>query len=76
MAYTGITTRNGRCAICKTGFPSGTLVYFDATKRQGSHLAHKKCWDDLRESRRAANAPVVKPVKPQILSEEPLDPPF
>lgn len=71
MAYTGITTRAGKCAICKKDFPKGVLVYFDATKRQGSHLAHKQCFDDLRASRDKQPAPGK-----EIQSKELLDPPF
>lgn len=71
MPYTGILTRPATCAICKTDMPKGELVWFDSTKRQGSHLAHKKCWDDLR----AARGPVKSERKPSI-SSEPLDPPF
>jgi hypothetical protein len=75
MAYTGITTRKTTCAICRVEIPTATLVYCDPTKRQGSHIAHVKCWDDLRASR--AGKPQDKPkTKPTVQSHEPLDPPF
>lgn len=73
MPYTGITTRKTRCAICKTAMPTGETVYFDATKSQGSHLAHVKCWDDLRATRGPKPKPKTRPVR---VSDEPLDPPF
>ena len=75
MAYTGVLTRTGRCAICKTDMPIGETVYHDPTKRQGSHLAHVKCWDDLLATRKAQG--ITKPRgKTEKLSSEPLDPPF
>lgn len=76
MAYTGITTRKTTCAICRVEIPTATEVYFDATKRQGSHIAHVKCWDDLLAKRRADGVKPVKSVKPTIQATEPLDPPF
>lgn len=71
MPHTGITTRKTRCAICKTDMPTGELVYFDSTKRQGKHLVHYDCWETLRKSR---DKPL--PRGKDILSSEPLDPPF
>lgn len=71
MAYTGITTRETTCAICNKSMPKGELVYFDSSKRQGKHLAHKSCYDDLRKSRDKQ-----PPYGKVILSSEPLDPPF
>ena len=71
MAYLGLTTRDGSCAICDKRVPKGTLVYFDRTKSQGNHLAHKECYDDLRASR-----DVQPKAGTEILSHEKLDPPF
>ena len=74
MPYTGILTQSATCAICKKAMPEGELVYFDPTKRQGSHLAHSGCWDELRKSRGIDS---LKPKKglPAVSSEH-LAPPF
>lgn len=73
MPYTAKTTRKGVCAICSKEFPKGTIVYFDATKSQGKHLAHKACYDKLLAERGGPKKP-TGPV--EIRSREKLDPPF
>lgn len=75
MAYTGVLTRIGRCAICKMDMHIGETVYHDPTKRQGSHLAHVKCWDDLLADRKAKGVTTPRGSR-EILSTEPLDPMF
>jgi hypothetical protein len=76
MTYQGITTRAGMCAICKVALPTGTLVYFDSTKRHGSHLAHPQCWEPLRDARRAEGPQTGRKPKAVKQSAESLDPPF
>lgn len=71
MAYVGVTTRAGKCAICKKSIPKGTFVYCDSTKNQGSHLAEVPCYDRLRASRDKQ-----PPRGREAKSSEPLDPPF
>lgn len=72
MAFVGLSTRKGVCAICKTDFPKGTHVYFDATKTPGNHLAHKECFDEILQTR----GPRKTKGKVGIQSTERLDPPF
>lgn len=78
MPYKGITKIKGKCAICKTGLPPGLEVYHDPSKRQGSHLAHVGCWEELLESRGGAGAQINKrgSKKGSERSVEALDPPF
>lgn len=77
MAYIGVMTRKGTCAICAKGLPVGENVYHDPSKDQGSHLVHTKCWEDLKESRKGSIDPYEKKKKPSPkLSTEPLDAPF
>lgn len=71
MPYIGIAKREGTCPICSEKFQAGVLVYFDSTKSQGNHMAHRVCYDDLRASR-DEQPPLGKEVK----SHEELDPPF
>ena len=71
MIYMGVSKKTGTCAICKVEFPPGTLVYHNMAKREGAHLAHKKCWEDLRSTRK-----MKWKQKVVILSHEELDPPF
>lgn len=75
MAYIGVLTRSATCAICKNSIDVGEHVYHDATKSQGSHLAHKDCWDTLRKSR-PSTFEKKRNSQREIKSTEPLDPPF
>jgi hypothetical protein len=71
MAYLGKVKNPGSCAICKESFPAGEIVYFDGTKAQGNHLAHKDCLDALTAKRKYPKIPTGP-----LVSTEPLDPPF
>lgn len=75
MPHLGITTREGRCAICKKTISQREMVFFDASKSQGSHLAHKLCWETLLKERgRKPKDPKAPKVTQK--STEPLLPPF
>lgn len=72
MIYLGVSRKVGVCGICKKNFTRGTHVYHNTEKSQGSHLAHKSCWDTLAASRPRK----FTGKKTEILSVEKLDPPF
>jgi hypothetical protein len=73
VAYVGISKRPGRCAICKKDFPTGAMVCHDPLKREGVHLAHKGCFDELMAKRGWFKK---KHERLPVLSTEELDPPF
>lgn len=74
MVTEGTATRRGVCAICADEIRIGQVVYFDATKIQGKHLAHSRCWEKLLRERGPQERP--KGHKPEVRSAETLDPPF
>lgn len=72
MIYLGVSRKSGICGICKVRFGRGERVFLNQSKLPGNHLAHEKCWVDLRAKRQ-----YFKPKdKPVIQSYEELDPPF